>query len=401
MNKSLYTILYIDDDAENLRTFKLLFEDRFDIITGHSAEEGLELLRNWEVQLIISDQKMPGISGIEFFKQTLSIAPEVSRMIVSGYAEIDLVLEAINQGNIHRYLTKPWLEEEMLNAIESSLEMWQLKADNHELVNELQEVNAHLEAEVERRTNAIEQQKNELQLKNEELIKLDAEKDELIGVVAHDLRSPLNQIKGLANLAKLTMSVDTNEAAIHLDKLLESADRLTNMITRILDVNEAISGKINMKFEQVEVASVLQKTITFFEVAAHKKDISIQSELLPKCTITIDENYFIQVMENLISNAIKFSPEKSMVWVKMLESSSETLRIGVIDQGPGISAEERNLLFKRFQKLSAKPTAGETSTGLGLSITKRYVEAMQGKIWHEDNPEGGAIFFLEFPASFA
>ena len=115
-------------------------------------------------------------------------------------------------------------------------------------------------------------------------------------------------------------------------------------------------------------------------------------------TATLDSSLLIQILDNLLSNAIKFSEFNSEVFVN-LKQTQQTIRIEIRDQGPGISEEDKKKLFKKFQKLKAQPTAGESSTGLGLSIVKKYVDAMNGKVWCESKPGVGAQFIVEFPTT--
>ena len=125
-----------------------------------------------------------------------------------------------------------------------------------------------------------------------------------------------------------------------------------------------------------------------------KKNIEIQENLID-FSVDVDKNFTMQVFENLISNAIKFSFPKSNIYVKM-EEMANSIRIEVQDEGPGLTDSDKTKLFKKFQKLSAKPTGGEISTGLGLSIVKRYVDAMDAKIWCESKQGKGAKFIVEF-----
>ncbi len=252
-----------------------------------------------------------------------------------------------------------------------------------------------LEQKVEERTYELEQQRNELRNKNNELTNLNQEKDDLINVVSHDLRSPLNQIKGLA---QLTLMEITNERVVdYTGKMIEAADRLNNMISRILDISAIEAQKIELKPERVDVVSLVRQVVDSFSQTAKKKQIElVANSNVTEGNIRIDKNYFIQILENLMSNAIKFSNLNGNVEVS-INYGKELVTIEVKDQGPGISEADQKILFNKFQRLSAKPTAGEKSTGLGLAIVKRYVDAMEGKLWCESEQGKGASFILEFP----
>jgi len=147
MSEKHYGILYIDDEPHNLRTFKATFKWDYHVYTARSAFEGFEILEQKPVHLIISDQRMAGLSGTEFFKRILDRYPDPIRIILTGYSDMDTVVRAINECGIHRYMTKPWKEAEMRNVIEQALELFQLRADKASLLQQLEEANKRLAAE--------------------------------------------------------------------------------------------------------------------------------------------------------------------------------------------------------------------------------------------------------------
>ncbi|QCK16164.1 sensor histidine kinase [Mangrovivirga cuniculi] len=252
-----------------------------------------------------------------------------------------------------------------------------------------------LEQKVEERTEELEKQSEVLRSKNRELTDLNQEKDDLINVVSHDLRSPLNQMKGLAHLIKL--ETDNKSVIQCSDKMIDATDRLNQMITRILDISALEAKKIELNTEEFDVVEVIRQVVDSFLQEAKNKKIKLQlTSNYNKGLVRLDKNFFIQILENLLSNAIKFSPISGEVNV-VVNYSSDNVKVEVNDNGPGIDESDQKMLFNKFQKLSAKPTGGEKSTGLGLAIVKRYVDAMEGNIWCESEIEKGASFYLKFP----
>ena len=253
-----------------------------------------------------------------------------------------------------------------------------------------------MEQRVNERTRELKVQQQILEDKNNELHLLNEEKDELVNIVAHDLRSPLNQIRGLLNLIKLSPENLTPDQQQFVDLSLKSSERLSSMIGRILDTNALESQEIALSLEMVDLDILLEEVVTNFKVQAADKDIELHL-ILPEDPIEIelDRNYAIQVLDNLLSNALKFSPSGTQVEVVLYEDG-DVARIEIKDEGPGISRKDQKRLFSRFQTLTARPTAGEASTGLGLSIAKRYVEAMGGRIGCDSEIGEGSVFFVEF-----
>jgi len=166
------------------------------------------------------------------------------------------------------------------------------------------------------------------------------------------------------------------------------------MISKILDIRVVEAHKINLKIEKVNLASIIKAVECNYLPVAEKKNIRINSEF-KDMSVELDKGYTAQVFENLLSNAIKFSPINSSVSINMYEENGHA-RVVVADQGPGITDDDMKKLFGKFQLLSAKPTGGEKSIGLGLSIVKKYVEAMDGKVWCESEPGMGARFNVTF-----
>lgn len=239
-------------------------------------------------------------------------------------------------------------------------------------------------------------QNDEILKKNEELLNLNNEKNNLISIVAHDLKSPLQQIKGLLSLIKLSPSNGDSNVPQYLDMMEASTKRLTDMIAKILDVEAIESKKLNLTTERVNLSEILRILSERYLVVANQKNIEIHQNIGTNVHVLADKIYTEQVFENLISNAIKFSPRDKKIFISLTEDQNK-VKGEIRDEGPGISEEDKKKLFSKYQKLSAKPTGNETSTGLGLSIVKKFVEAMNGQIWCESEAGKGASFFVTLP----
>ena len=244
----------------------------------------------------------------------------------------------------------------------------------------------------------VQRQKLEIENKNDELLALNIEKNNLIGIVAHDLRSPLNQIKGLVAIVKMSTDPTNTEVLRYIDLMDKSTTRLNEMIAKILDVEAIESKKLNLTIENINLSVLLKSLVDRYIMNAREKHIEIFCNLENEIFAHVDKGYAEQVFENLLSNALKFSPSFRNVYVN-LNIKEDSVIAEIKDEGPGLSEEDKKKLFGKYQKLSARPTANETSTGLGLSIVKKFVEAMNGKIWCESTAGNGASFYVSFPFS--
>jgi signal transduction histidine kinase len=246
----------------------------------------------------------------------------------------------------------------------------------------------------------LESQQEEILSKNEELLSLNTEKNNLIGIVAHDLKSPLNQIKGLVSIIKITAPSIDGEALECLQMIENSANRLSGMIAKILDIESIESRQLNLQIEDINFSEVVQTVVDRYENDASQKQIELNRSLADSVLIAADRSYIDQVIENLLSNAIKFSPSNKSICIHLGIVDGKA-QCEIKDEGPGLSEDDMKKVFSKYQKLSAKPTGNESSTGLGLSIVKKFVEAMNGEIWCESEAGEGASFFVRFSMSAA
>lgn len=277
-----------------------------------------------------------------------------------------------------------------------TLRLRRLNVRLEDIIQERTKEIQHKNLKLENQKAEIESNNKTLEQNNKDLYELNEEKNYLLEVVSHDLRSPINQIKGIATLFKLTSENLTEEQKENTVKIFKAAERLTNMISKILNVNSIESRRIDLQMEQVNLAEVVPSVADTFISMAKEKNITVHVSIESKNLYSsIDRNYFSQVLENLVSNALKFSEFNKNVFI-VLQETKDKVVLKVKDEGPGISEEDKKKLFGRFQKLSARPTGGEQSIGLGLSIVKKYVEAMNGKVSCESTLGTGTTFIIEF-----
>jgi len=237
----------------------------------------------------------------------------------------------------------------------------------------------------------------ELAEKNSQLKQVNAKKNEFLGIAAHDLKNPLNSITMLATILEdeaLTLSREEfREFAGHIRT---QSKQMFDLIIELLDINKIEQEDTLHDSEIFNVAECLNFILKKFELQAQSKHIHLVTEC-DDAFVQTSKTAFIQILDNLISNAIKFSPFRTSVRITATVADS-ILRISVKDNGPGLTAEDMSKLFGKFTRLSAQPTGGEHSTGLGLSIVHRLVEMMNGKIWCESEVGKGATFILVLPA---
>ncbi|WP_420577934.1 ATP-binding protein [Ekhidna sp.] len=249
----------------------------------------------------------------------------------------------------------------------------------------------------------IEEQQVDIYQKNEQLINrnaqlvaLNEEKNNLVRILAHDIRSPLSQIMMVIDIVNQKMSKTLSDAEGKLlNQVTSSAERINQMVTKILDVDGLEDTRIKVMNERVDIRDVMKDISQRYRPVAAKKNIEFSVEFCENHNmIRTDHLLLLLVLENLVSNAVKFSEPNTSVELRS-ECTYDSVTFKVSDEGPGFSEEDKKKLFNRFQKLSAKPTGGEVSTGLGLSIVKKYVQDLGGKVWVESVEGKGSTFFVK------
>lgn len=225
------------------------------------------------------------------------------------------------------------------------------------------------------------------------------EKQQVISIVSHDLRSPLNRIFALIQLLQMNSSNLTAEQKDYLERMhLVIADGLV-MMRNLVDYRNLEFREIDTHPETFNVCSFLESIVKSFRLIAAKKDIELNIECESNLTVTTDKQCLGRVVDNLLSNAVKFSPSGKKVWVRADTLFINHLKIEVQDEAPGFLPEEVPMLFQKFRKFSTPPTGGESSTGLGLFVARSMAEKIGGKITCVTTSRVGSTFSIELPKS--
>lgn len=229
------------------------------------------------------------------------------------------------------------------------------------------------------------------------LVELNQLKNRFLGIAAHDLRNPLTTVRGLSEilLSEATGPL-TAEQKEYLSVINTASNGMLALVNDLLDISIIESGKLELELRRASIIELIRERIRIFRVLAEKKGITLHHSFALVSDPVFDVNRIAQVIDNLIGNAIKFSPDCSMVEITV-EQSGESVSVSVRDEGSGISTEDQCKMFREFEKLDAKPTAGEKSTGLGLAIVKKIVEAHRGSMKVDSQIGLGSRFTFTLP----
>lgn len=375
-------VLVLDDEANILHSIKRqFFFEPFSIHTTTDPQQAFDLLAKGGVKLVISDQRMSAMSGVEFLKQVKDKYPQIIRILLTGHADIQAAEEAVNVGQVYRFITKPWDPEELKRTVRQAISLYDLTIDRQRLFEDIQVMNKELLSSNNRLQMMVDRQK------------------EFTSTVSHELRTPLAAMKmALDIVLSGTSGPLTDDQRNFLNKAKSNVDRLHRLINDILDLTKMEMGKISMKIERGNLSSTIDEAVDAQKSLALNKGLELQVDY-PAVNelVFFDKDRILQVMVNLLSNAIKFT-EKGAVTVKLLYDHDRNIaEVRVCDSGPGIKPEDISKLFEKFQQLEGAFNNKTGGTGLGLAICKTIIEAHQGKIWAESQLGQGSQFCFIIP----
>jgi two-component system sensor histidine kinase/response regulator len=353
-------VLVVDDIPKNLQVVgTMLRNEGYEVMAATSGADALEGVRVQVPDLILLDLMMPEMDGLEVCRR-LKADPAVRGIpiiFLTASNEMEQLVKGFEAGAVD-YITKPFNAPELLARVRTHLELRHAR---------------------------------------ERLREMNDEKNEFMGIAAHDLRAPLNAIQGYSEMFLEEPSLARPEQEDLVRRIHDGARRMAEMVRNLLDANRIERGEMHLELAPAELSTLVSTVVEAQRPRAADKQQTLHLDTAAApARVLVDRNVMLQVLENLVSNAVKYSPLGKSISVR-LKTTAEGVRCEVQDEGPGLSAEDQKRLFGKFARLSAKPTGGENATGLGLSIVKRMVEVMRGRVWCESEPGRGATFIVQLP----
>jgi signal transduction histidine kinase len=343
-------ILCVDDIPDNLKLLQDDLEDEgFEVQLASSGEQALLAVEESPPDAILLDIMMPGINGLEVLTQIRKERnlTELPILMTTALGDTEHIVEALEAG-ANDYVVKPLEIEVVLARLRTHLRLQQL---------------------------AREQQ-------------------EVLSMASHDLKNPLSCVRGFAQILQSICQVDsplTQEAFDLFERIHKSTHTMLTIIEDFLELGILEAGEVQVKLQPVDLEEIATAVMNPLLPSAQAKGIDLETHSQEKVRVQADPDRLQQVLGNLIGNAIKFSPKGKSVRIVISKNQTNGI-LEVLDQGPGFSAEDLERIFGKFQKLSARPTAGEKSSGLGLFICQKLTKAQGGKLEVTNRSEQGACF---------
>lgn len=374
-------LLFLDDEQHILNALKRTFvNEPYAIAATTDAGEAMSVIVKEKIKVVVSDQRMPGVSGVEFLRNVKDQYPSIVRILFTGYTDFATVEDAINLSEAYRFITKPWNTQELKLIIHQAMEHFDLVTENQRLFEDTRAQN------------------EELGLLNKKLTAMYEVQKEFTSTVSHELRTPLASIKTAIDILR---SGTPGEMTPDQKNILEKADRnvsrLKNLINDVLDLSKIESGMMDWSFEKHNINDVIEEVVDLQEAVARQKGLDLKKELDDTIPLLyFDRNRIIQVLNNLVNNAIKFTKEGGVVVLSAHKKEQNHIVVSVKDTGIGIKTEDIPRVFEKFQQLG-DPAVREGGTGLGLSISREIITRHGGKIWAESKVGQGSHFYFILP----
>lgn len=383
-----HTILVVDDEPDVVKSVKDLLRLEYRVLGTTSAREAMEMMAKEEIHVVMTDQRMPEMTGVEFLSHIRGEHPDAIRLLFTGYADIRAVIDAINQGNVYRYITKPWDPDELQGVIREAMERYDLLVERKRLFALLQTQNRELE-----RANAELSRANEL-------------KSAFIQVASHELRTPLTILLGLTELAAMTAGAGPDQVKSNLRRIEQAGRRLQRLVDQIVTMLAA--GRFDQALDRrpANIATVLTEAADDVRPFIDLRHQTLALDISPDLgTAPLDGPKLRDGINHLLLNAIKFTPDEGRISLGARRTEDGGFEIRVSDTGSGIDAAAQAQLFKPFftgfnvsHHSSGHFEHGRQGLGLGLSIVQAWVEMHGGTISVQSELGKGSTFIIKLPA---
>ncbi|QDV34165.1 hybrid sensor histidine kinase/response regulator [Tautonia plasticadhaerens] len=377
-------LLVVDDEAEVLRSLFDLFRLDYRVLTATRGAEALEILQEeQEVSVVMSDQRMPEMTGVEFLSRARAIRPEATRLLITGYADLKAVIDAINEGHVFRYVAKPWDPDELGTVIRQAVEHHDLIVEKQGLIEELRTANARLEEANRLKSNFIE-------------------------VASHELNTPVTIVLGMAELWKLTHGGQPDDPSnAWIDRIIAAGRRLASTVERMVKLLHADRLAPTLEARPVELGPLLRTVVDdarpYLDARRQGVELSVDPGL---GSAEIDREKVADALANLLNNAIKFTPDGGTIRFDARPDGGEFVAFEVSDQGVGIEPGECDLIFEPFftgfdtmHHSSGDFQFGKRGIGLGLSLVRTFVRMHGGTVSCASEPGRGSTFRIRLPRS--
>jgi len=333
----------------------------FDVLEAETGEEAIELLDNYMFDIVLLDNKLPGIQGIDVLEYIKKQAIDVIVVMITSYASLDLAVKATKSG-AYDFVPKPFTPKELRSCLENIAKQLFLRRMTQKLQVEGKQI-----------------------------------RFQFLSVLSHELKSPINAIEGYLRLMEEKRNGDKiNDYMEMIQRSLARVQDMRNLIMDLLDFTRIESGKKQRNIKPVDLCEVASQSIDLMQPLCIQKDIDIYLNCNKKITLQADKQELEIIFNNLLSNAVKYNKQKGRIDVGLAQEKAE-IKLSVSDTGIGMEKKDIEKLFEDFVRIKSEQTKHISGTGLGLSLVKKIADLYDAKIEVESVPDEGSTFTIRFP----
>lgn len=379
-------LLVVDDEPDLVQSVQDLLRFDYRVLGATRASEGLKMMQGERVHIVMSDQRMPEMTGVEMLRRVKETHPDTIRLLFTAYADLNAVIDAINQGSVYRYISKPWEVEDLKATLRQAYDFYRLQEERRFLLKEVQAKNVMLASA------------------NNDLRRANDLKKAFIKVASHELRTPLTILLGLSEHA-VRMTKPQPELHALADRIRLSGVRLSERVDQVVKMLLAENFERPLQRKEVEAGPLLQSSVAevaqFAELRQQQLQVSVPEDL---GTLNVEPDKIRDALTQILINAVKFTPNGGMIGLSASRQADGTLHLTIADTGMGIEPENLARIFEPFftrfdvsRHSSGTFEYNKCGLGLGLSVAKAFVEMHGGTLTVESTLGKGTTFTMELP----
>jgi signal transduction histidine kinase len=419
-------VLIVDDEESVTITMAAILEmDGYSVATALTGPAALEQIEREVFDLVLTDLRLDDFDGMDVLAATRRRSADTVGIVLTGYASLESAVKALREG-AYDYMLKPADVEELRATVARGIERRRLGQQLGERVKELEAANrtinqlndslhervARATVDLQHRVTELDEAKRQLQAGYEKLQELDKLKSQFLSIASHELKTPITAMSGFVQIAvrrvkrRLAGGQPSSEdwkkeeetLLEQLDVVQRQTGKLARLVDELLDVSRIESGRLELRVAEVDLPDLVAEVMRRHQLMATKHDLRLDYAPEDRLHVRGDRDHLEQVLNNLIGNAMKYSPEGGTIDVNVRRAGEQEIELRIADHGIGIRPEELSRVFGLFYRSPDRLARDVGGMGLGLYITKEIIDRHSGRIWAESEVGKGTTFHVGLPA---
>lgn len=404
------SILLVDDEVDLTAMLKKVFSfEGYSCITASSGQEALDTLKQYSVQLVITDINMPGMDGVSLLRNVKEFDPDIEVIMLTGFASVETAVAALSEGKAFGYITKP-LEnlETFFHTVDKALENRRLRLENRSLIQQLKDANVDLEQRIQERTTELTESNESLLEARQKAEQASIAQRNFIAGASHEFKTPLTAVLGFSQLLFEAQGISDEKVKEYAAYILENGDRLLHLVEDVLQFAQLDITSVTLDYKSILLEPFFTSCFNMIAKRAEEKGVGIELRV-PDSLVGVlfsgDEHRLRYVLFHLLDNALKNTPKGGGIVLGAELTENERcdddaplqLVFYVTDTGVGLRADMQKKIFEPFFQVRSGLTDKDSGVGLGLTLARRFMELHGGCLKVKSSPGAGAVFSCVLP----